>query len=146
MAYFSRMRTRFALVLLFVALLATGFAVAQDPRASAAQKAARDFLALTDHGDGAASWAAAGKQFQSAITVERWTDSLNAVRPPLGALVERTLFSTQLTRTFPGAPTEGDYALLVFRTSFAKRTEGQETLTLEREPDGVWRVIGYSIL
>jgi hypothetical protein len=34
----------------------------------------------------------------------------------------------------------------VFRTSFAKHTEGQETLTLEREPDGVWRVIGYSIL
>lgn len=146
MGYFSRMRTRSALVLLFVALLATGGAVAQDPRASAAQKAARDFLALTDRGDGAASWAAAGKHFQSAITVERWTDSLNAVRPPLGALVERTLFSTQLTRTFPGAPTEGDYALLVFRTSFAKRTEAQETLTLEREPDGVWRVIGYSLL
>jgi len=140
------MRTRSALVLLFVALLATGVAVAQDPRASAAQKAARDFLALTDRGDGPASWAAAGKQFQSAITVERWTDSLNTVRPPLGALVERTLFSTQLTRTFPGAPAEGDYALLVFRTSFAQRTEGQETLTVEREPDGVWRVIGYAIL
>jgi hypothetical protein len=146
MAYFSRLRMRSALVLLLVALLATGVAFAQDPRASAAQKAARDFLVLTDGGDGPASWAAAGRQFRSAITVERWTDSLNAVRPPLGALVERTLFSTQLARTFPGAPTEGDYALLVFRTSFAKRTEGQETLTLEREPDGVWRVIGYSIL
>jgi uncharacterized protein DUF4019 len=146
MAYFSCMPARRAFVLLFVALLATGVAVGQDPRASAAQKAARDFLALTDRGDGPASWAAAGKQFQKAITVERWSDALSSVQQPLGALVERTLFSTQLTRTFSGAPTEGDYALLVFRTSFAKHTEGQETLTLEREPDGVWRVIGYSIL
>jgi hypothetical protein len=140
------MRARCAFVLLLVALLATGAAVAQDPRASAAQKVAREFLALTDRGDAPASWAAAGKQFQNAITVKRWTDSLNAVRPPLGALLERTLFSTKLTRTFPGAPTEGDYALLVFRSSFAKRTEAQETMTVEREPDGVWRVIGYSIL
>ena len=146
MTHFSRMRACRALVLLSVALLATGAAVAQDPRASAAQKAARDFLALTDRGDGPASWAAAGKQFQNAITVERWTNALNAVRPPLGALVERTLFSTQLTRTFRGAPTEGDYALLVYRSSFAKRTEAQETMTVEHEPDGVWRVIGYSIL
>ena len=146
MASFFCKRARGALVLLLVATLGAGAAIAQDPRASAAQKAARDFLALTDRGDGAASWAAAGKQFRSAITAERWADSLNAVRQPLGALVERTLVSTQLTKNFPGAPSEGEYVLLVFRASFAKRTETQETLTVEREPDGAWRVIGYSIL
>jgi Protein of unknown function (DUF4019) len=146
MTRFCRMRARSALVLLLVALLAADAAVAQDPRASAAQKAARDFLALTDRGDGASSWAVTGKQFQNAITVERWTEGLDAVRPPLGELVGRTLVSTELARTFPGAPAEGDYALLVFRSSFAKRSEVQETMTLEREPDGVWRVIGYSIL
>ena len=56
------------------------------------------------------------------------------VRPPLGELVDRTVMSTQLTRQIPGAP-DGDYALLEFRTSFAKKTNARETVTLEREAD-----------
>ena len=67
------------------------------------------------------------------------------MRAPLGALVERAQLSSQFTNNFPGAAAEGEYALLVFRTSFVKRTDGRETVTLEREPDGVWRVIGYLI-
>jgi len=49
-----------------------------------------------------------------------------------------------LTRQIPGAP-DGDYALLEFRTSFAKKTNSRETVTLEREADDTWRVIGYFI-
>jgi len=136
---------RFALGLFCVALLASGAALAQDPRASLAHERALEFLALTDRNDAKASWEAAGKQFQNAITSERWAKSLNDIRPPLGPLVNRTLLSTQFTNNFPGAAGEGDYVLLVFRTNFAKRTNGRETVTLEREPDGVWRVIGYFI-
>jgi hypothetical protein len=122
----------------------TGSALAQDPRGTIAQSEARRWLELTDRGDALASWRAAGKQFQSAITADKWADSLKQVRPPLGALVARTLLSTQFTRSFPGAP-DGDYALLVFRSSFAKKTDGRETVTLEHEADGAWRVIGYFI-
>ena len=39
----------------------------------------------------------------------------------------------------------GDYAVIVFRTAFEKKVSVAETLTMEREPDGKWRVIGYSI-
>jgi len=137
--------TWLALALTCIGLLGANVAYSQDPRASAAQKAARDFLVMTDRNDAKASWHAAGKQFQNAITPERWAESLNDVRPPLGGLVDRTLLSTQFTHNFPGAAAEGDYALLVFRTSFAKRTDGRETVTLEREPDGAWKVIGYFI-
>ena len=66
------------------------------------------------------------------------------VRPSLGALSERTLLSTQFTNSFAGAP-DGDYALLVFRSSFANKTDSRETVTLQREGDGPWRVIGYFI-
>jgi Protein of unknown function (DUF4019) len=121
-----------------------GPALAQDARGSAARSAALAWLALTERGDGAASWGAAGKQFQKAITADKWGEALQKVRPPLGALVERSVQSTQFTKTFPGAP-DGDYALLVFRTSFAKKIDSRETVTLEREADGVWRVIGYFI-
>ena len=73
-----------------------------------------------------------------------WPISLKQVRPPLGALSQRGLLATQFRRSIPGAA-DGDYAIVVFRTTFAKKMDARETLTLEREPDGVWRVIGYFI-
>jgi hypothetical protein len=121
-----------------------GSASAQDPRATVAQKEARIWLELTDRGDALASWTAAGKQFQNAISADKWADSLKQVRPPLGAVVERTMLSTQFKTSFPGAA-DGDYALVVFRSSFAKKIDSRETVTLEHEADGAWRVIGYFI-
>src|ERR1700687_6213867 len=110
-------RRRVLLVVLAGCLSATGSgsALAQDPRATAAQKEARSWLELTDRGDALASWSAAGKKFQNVISADKWADSRKEVRPPLGALVERTMLSTELTTSFPGAP-DGDYALLVFRS------------------------------
>ena len=139
-------RRRALLVVAAGGLAAAGIgpARAQDPRATTAQKEARSWLALTDHGDAAASWRAAGKKFQNAITADRWADSLKQVRPPLGELVERTLLSTQFTKQIPGAP-DGDYALLEIRASFAKKTDSRETVTLEHEANDAWRVIGYFI-
>jgi Protein of unknown function (DUF4019) len=136
---------RLALALLGVVLLDTNAALAQDPRTTSVQQAARAFLALTDRDDGMASRQLAGKQFQNAITDVRWTEALHGVRVPLGAVVERALLSTKFTTNFAGAAAEGDYALLLYRTSFANRTDARETVTLEREPDGTWRVIGYFI-
>jgi hypothetical protein len=139
------MSASMALVLVCIALLASNGAQAQDPRASLAHNAAQKFLALTDANDAKGAWEAAGKQFRDAITPERWAEGLNEVRLPLGPLVERTQLSAQFTNNFEGAAGEGEYVLLVFRTSFAKRTDIRETVTLQREPDGVWRVIGYLI-
>ena len=121
-----------------------GSAWAQDARGSIVQKEARSWLALTDRGDADASWRAAGKQFQKAITAEQWGGALRQVRPPLGDLTDRTVLSTEFTKSFAGAP-DGDYALLVFRSSFVKKSDSRETVTLEREADGAWHVIGYFI-
>ena len=134
-----------AVALLGAVLLLTSFAHAQDPRASAAQGAARQFLALTDRGDAKASWQSAGKQFQNGITSIRWAIALDKVRTPVGEVVDRALLSTEFLRTFPGAASEGDYVIVQYRTSFAKLTGARESLTLEREADGAWRVIGYVI-
>jgi hypothetical protein len=140
----TRRAALLALAACFLSATYIGSASAQDPRSTMAQKEARQWLELTDRGDAQASWNAAGKQFQNAISAEKWGDALKQVRPPLGALSERALMSTQFTNTFAGAP-DGDYALLVFRSSFAKKTDSSETVTLQREADGVWRVIGYFI-
>ena len=134
-----------ACCLFCLAAIVPGPAHAQDPRASAAHGAALAWLAMTERGDAAASWRAAGKQFQKAITADKWGQALSKVRTPLGELVERSMLSTQFSKKFRGAP-DGDYAVLVFRTSFAKKIDSRETVTLEHEADGAWRVIGYSIL
>lgn len=133
-----------ALLALGVGVLCAGQLAAQDPRASLVQETARAWLADTDRGDAAQSWNNAGKQFRNAITVDRWTESLKKVRPPLGPMSQRAVLATQFRKSIPGAP-DGEYAIVVFRTTFAKKLDARETLTLEHEPDGVWRVIGYFI-
>ena len=121
-----------------------GAPLAQDGRTSTVQAAARDWLALADRGDGGATWDATGKKFRDAITRERWTEALAAVRNPLGAVTQRSVLSTTFRKSVPGAP-DGEYVTVLFRTSFAGKTDGGETVTLEHEADGAWRVVGYFI-
>jgi hypothetical protein len=117
---------------------------AQDPRDSTVQAAARQWLALIDRGDVAGSWNAAGRKFQQAIGMQRWVEGMKEAREPLGAVAQRAAAETRYDKSFGGAP-PGDYAFVLFRTSFANEPNHGETVTLEREADGVWRVIGYAI-
>ncbi len=119
-------------------------ALAQDPRGAVAQKAARDWLTITDSLDANASWSAAGAKFKQAMTVSQWDASLKQARAPYGALGQRGVLTTTFGTRIEGGP-EGDYALVQFRTAFANKADGRETVTLEHDADGEWRVIGYFI-
>jgi len=136
-------RALLALCAIFTALAAWPLS-AQDARETTVQGAARDWLAVIDRADYVASWNAAGSKFRLAITPERWSEAVAGVRGPLGPVVQRSVLKTTFTHSFPGVP-DGDYALVVFRTAFEKKSEGDETVTLEHEADGKWRVIGYFI-
>src|SRR4051812_8114409 len=116
---------------------------AQDPRATQVQQIARNWLAITDKLDAEGSYKAAGQKFQTTMTPDEWSQALKGVRTPLGAVSQRTIVTTEFDNSFPGAPT-GVYAHVQFRTAFAKKSGG-ETVSIERESDGQWRVIGYSI-
>jgi Protein of unknown function (DUF4019) len=137
----NRTRGTFALLAL-MALLLTGNAGAQDARTSSVQSAARRWLAMVDRGDVAASYAGMSKLFKDSISQGNWAISVKQVRTPLGPIVERSMLSTQFSTTMPKAP-DGDYSLVIFRTAFANKTDVRETVTLSREADGVWRVVGY---
>jgi hypothetical protein len=119
-------------------------AFAQDPRTTAAQAAARAWLATTDSGDADASWTAAGKKFQASIDAAGWREALAKVRRPFGKTLSRAATSTKL-ETKPPAELSGEYAVIIFETNFEKVTRAGESVTLEREADGTWRVIGYVI-
>jgi hypothetical protein len=72
-------------------------------------------------------------------------DALQKARGPLGATEQRTIFETTFDKALPDGGPEGEFALVMYRTAFAKKADSVETVTLEREKDGVWRVIGYFI-
>jgi hypothetical protein len=139
-------RRRRGVLAVFAFLAASGLApplAAQDARSGAAQRAARDWLALTDKLDGAAAWNAAGAKFRAASPVEHWSAALKQVRGPLGDTATRTIESTRFAKSLPGFPA-GDYAVVIFRTTFASGPAAHETVTLELE-GAAWRVVGYAI-
>jgi hypothetical protein len=123
-------------------LLAASAARAQDPRTIAVQAAAREWLVFIDAGDAQASWGAAGKKFHGAIAVAVWASALKTEQARLGRVLRRTVGPTRFQTKLPGNP-DGEYAQVLFNTAFANKGDGRETLTLEREEDGKWRVIGY---
>lgn len=85
------------------------------------------------------SYQAFGTAFRKLNTSQVWADVSKKVRPPLGAVISRTLISQE---DVP-APPRG-YEVVKFRTSFATKANAVETVTLERE-DGGWRVVGVTI-
>ena len=117
---------------------------AQDPRASLVIGAAREWLQKIDSGDAAGSHANAGAKFRKALGVAEWSAALANERAPRGALAQRTAQQTTFDPKLDQAP-PGNYAIVQFRTAFAHQSVAQETLTLEREADGRWRVIGYFV-
>jgi hypothetical protein len=137
-------RAACACLIALAAIAAQIPALAQDARATTVQRVARDWLAVVDRADYAESWKQAAAKFRLAMTPERWSEAAKSVRGPLGAVDQRTLVRTTFTRTFPGAP-EGEYALVVFRTAFQNKTQSEETITVEQEADGQWRVVGYTV-
>jgi ATP/maltotriose-dependent transcriptional regulator MalT len=82
-------------------LIAPVFVAAQ---ADDAREAAEDWLALIDAEDYAASWEAAARSFQSAVTAETWAAQLAAGRAQVGGVEERELAHTQPLTDPPGAP------------------------------------------
>jgi hypothetical protein len=142
----ARLRTGlFALGLLGCFTIATTrVAAAQDAKELAAQRADTVWLALVDTGQYEESWKRAGAAFQSAVTQDKWVDTIQHVREQMGKMVTRRLKSASFATTLPGVP-DGEYEILIFDTSFQHKQIAYETVVTSREKDGVWRVVGYYI-
>lgn len=111
---------------------------------TAAEAAALAWLALTDRGDGDASWQGTSADFQRVVSPEVWRTSLEKAQGPLGRPVERKLQSATYATELPGAP-DGEYVVLQYTTRFEHKQNGGETVTLSREADGAWRIAGYFV-
>jgi hypothetical protein len=117
---------------------------AQDPRAAAAQRVAREWLALVDKLDAEASWKAAGERFRSAFSPTYWVDKLRREREARGTLVQRAAADTAFANSGVGLPRAATMRCclpLVVREPDRRREE----VMLEVGPDYAWHVIGYVI-
>jgi Protein of unknown function (DUF4019) len=137
------MRRGFLLALVALAIAAALPARAQDARSTAVQDAARAWLALADKNDADAAYDAAGGKFHRQVPKDQWAKALTGSRAPLGANLRRTVATTQFLDRIKGFG-KGDYAVLVFRSSFANKDFAREQVTVEKTAKG-WQVIGYFI-
>jgi hypothetical protein len=117
---------------------------AQDEAIEEAKTSARAWLVLLDGQEFDESWEAAGELLRAAVKQEEWTAKLSVTMGPLGKVKSRGVKSAQYSTTMPGAP-DGEYVVLQFDTAFESKQKAVETLTLRKQPDGLWRVSGYYI-
>lgn len=106
--------------------------------------AATKWLQRVDAGEYHAAWEEAAAYLRDAVPRDQWHQSIRAARPPLGAVIRRTLHTTEYHATLPGAP-DGQYVVIQFKTEFENKQKAVETVTPMREADGLWRVAGYFI-
>jgi hypothetical protein len=117
-------------------------AAAQDPKVSQARAALADWLALADANDVAKTYSNSAQRFRASMTVEQWTEAMKRAREQFGPTVSRTFVGSQVPQPGKNTP-PGEFVVIAYRTEFAKRAVGTETVTMEREADGKWRVVGY---
>ncbi|MCC2674697.1 MAG: hypothetical protein K0R58_1644 [Ramlibacter sp.] len=109
----------------------------------AGQLAAHAFLLLLDRRDWGSAWDASSAAFRQTVPLGAWMDGIPKVREPFGALVQREPGQALYKKTLAGRP-DGDYVTVNFLTKFEKNPQVVETVTTIREPDGRWRVMGYT--
>jgi len=143
----NQVRMGLAVCLLLWPGLKPGRAVQPQTAPTAERVAVRsseDWVALVDSGQYADSWKNAAAAFRSSVTQEKWESAMKTTREPLGKLLTRRLDTAKYTTLLPGVPA-GDYVVLLFESSFEKKSVAQETVIVSREKDKVWRVAGYYI-
>jgi hypothetical protein len=109
----------------------------------AGRTAAHAWLLLLDRKDWGTAWDSASAVFRQSVPLASWMEGVPKLREPFGAFVERELVEIAYKKTLAGRP-DGDYVSVQFASKFQKKADVRETVTTVREPDGRWRVTGYT--
>ena len=111
-------------------------------KAEAGALAAAGWLVLLDRRDWGRAWETSSNVFRGAVPLPAWMDGIPKLREPFGNLVERTPAESMYKTTLEGRP-DGEYVSVIFDAKFDQK-QVQEIVTTVRDPDGKWRVTGYS--
>ena len=130
-------------LLIWLLVCAPGFwlLAAPDPEEQLIVDTAYKWLALTDAGQYEAAWNAWPARITSGGLGKNWAGWMQARRSPLGNVKSRELVKITHQSKLRGAP-DGDYSIVEFETSFERKRNSVENVTLTRE-NGYWQVSGY---
>ena len=115
---------------------------ANAEKEAAGKLAAAGWLVLLDRRDWGRAWETSSSVFRGSVPLPAWMDGIPKVREPFGAFVERKPATSAYKTALEGRPA-GEYVTVIFQSKFDKR-EIEEVVTTVRDPDGKWRVTGYS--
>jgi hypothetical protein len=128
---------------MFLLITSLFSAAGQNEKEVEAIKGARGFLQLVDGGQYEASWERTSPIFKGQISREKWAEMLSGVRPPFGSIISRNVATAKFSTSLPGVP-DGEYVTVQFASSFEKKMEAIETVTMFRFQKE-WQVAGYFI-
>lgn len=130
---------------LLALLLAAAAPAAAQTRADSAAADVATWLRGVDEGRYAESWAGLGTLARGMVDAGRFEATLRQARARFpGTVAARTVESADTMPQPPGTPA-GEYARIVFSTSFSGGTTARETVVAMRE-DGAWRALAYGIV
>lgn len=134
------MVVRLLFTLLVIVASNSAFAASTQDEAVIASKA---WLRMVDDGDYAAAWADVAKLFKDRVDQDAWVKQVSEPRAVVGALQSRVFKSFVETTSLPDVP-DGQYAIVIFDSTFANRKTSGEMVPLVLE-NGRWKVGGYYI-
>ncbi|SHJ35898.1 Protein of unknown function [Malonomonas rubra DSM 5091] len=108
-----------------------------------ADAAAQEFLQMVDAGRYDDSWVIAAPYLRQEIPQEKWLQELTDLRTKVGKLNERSLEDANFTAAIKEMP-DSVLMLLEYTANYEKGVF-KEMITLIRESDTRWRVVGYFI-
>jgi hypothetical protein len=103
--------------------------------------AAEKFLRLIDQGEYGQTWPWLSEVFKKSITREQWLADLQAFRGTLGDLQKRE----RLHITESKDEHLGGYVIVQYQSLFANNQSKGEAVSLIKNNDGEWKILGYSL-
>ncbi len=106
--------------------------------------AAQIWLHEVDADQYAKAWERAAPAFQNQISKTQWDVQMIRIRGLLGSVKGRKLGATSVKRQLPGLP-DGHYVVVLYASQFEQKVRGSESVTVQRQDNGQWQVVGYLI-
>jgi hypothetical protein len=122
---------------------AEGFKLSEQERI-AAERAADDWLALTDRGEHGAALDSASRLFQVTVKRNNWIEWVKGERRPLGLFVRRSKFSVEPSTTALSFP-KGRYVYVRYQAEYEAETVTERVIVV-LDASGKWRMCGYRVI
>jgi len=130
--------------LFFCLVLLTGFFGQLSAETTPALEDAQSFLELIDAGNFPQAWWEGSELLHLNSELDDWVESSRIRHDLFGEFSERRVKTFSVRSSYPGLP-DGEYAILLFDSSFEHKQAALEMLVMVKDPYGGWKVVSYRL-